>query len=125
MILLIIVGICGLVVLIIIATTYFKTDYHQEEISGNKQLVIHSISNLVYKCYEKNLGRSDSVICYQFKMNSTGEILSSDMLNGLDSSRIDISKVIVENLGSSGEIIIRYENEIIFIEKVENERISA
>lgn len=118
-----IVGIAGMMILITIASNLLRGEYLEKEIKGDRQFVVSSIVNLVYKCYEKNAGRRGSVICYQFSMNSRGEITSSDIEKQIDSSRVD--KVIAEDLGDSGEIVIRYENQIIYIEKVEHERIST
>jgi hypothetical protein len=80
---------------------------------------------LTYKCYDENVGSEKSVICYQGKINSNGEILSSSILEKIDTSKIDENRVKPDNLGNSGEIVIRYENQFIYIEKVENERIGT
>jgi len=119
----IIVGIAAMLILISVALNLFGTSYVQEEIEGDKQYVLSSIANLIYDCFEKNEGRSGSVICNQFTMESTEEISSSDRQDLIDLS--GISSIEVENLGQSAEIIIRYENQVIYVEKVENERISS
>ena len=119
----IIVGIAAMLILISVALNLFGTSYVQEKIEGDKQYVLDYIANRIYDCYEKNEGRSGSVICNQLTIDSTEEILSSDIEDYLDSSRI--SSIEVEDLGRSAEIIIRYENQVIYVEKVENERISS
>ena len=123
--LLIIVSICCLIILITVATRYFKADYKIEELHGSKQLAIGSILDLVYKCYEKNTGKEGSVICYSFEINLDETIISSDIVEKIDSNKISKYQVQADDLGYSGEIVIIYENEIIYVSKVENERISS
>lgn len=121
----IIAALAGMAILITVATKFFKTPYIPSEISGDKQLAIADILNLVYKCYENNEGRRGSVICYKINLDLDEAILSSDILGGIDSDRIAEYRVESDDLGDSGEIIIRYENEFIYIKKVEHERIST
>lgn len=123
--LLIIVSICCLIILITVAAKYFKADYNIEELHGDKQLAIDSILNLVYKCYEKNTGKKGSVICYRFEINLDETITSSDIVEKIDNNKISKYQVQSENLGYSGEIVIIYEDEIIYVSSVENERISS
>lgn len=94
------------------------------EIKGEKDLVLISISNYVHKCLEENRGKKGSFICFTIYFVSNEEISSTDIKNSLE-KRIDISKLNSEDLGISGEILIRYENGIIYIEKIKYERISS
>ncbi len=127
MVLLIFVGIAGALVLISVGVNFWRTNYFQEkiEIKGDKQDVVKSIVNLMYKCFEENTGKKKSIICEQLVVNSTEAILSSDILNYLDLERIDKSKLKADDLGKFAEIIIRYENQIIYVQVVENERIGS
>jgi hypothetical protein len=118
-------SLCIVAILIMVANKYFKIDTAQKEINGYKGDVIDSILDMTYKCYETNLGSGKSVICYQGKINSNGEILSSDILGKIDTSKIEKNRVIADNLGNSSEIVIRYENQFVYIEKVENERVGT
>jgi hypothetical protein len=124
-ILFIIVALAGMAILILVATTYFKTEYSPKEITGDKQLAIGSILDLAYRCYERNEGRRDSVVCYKFNIDLNEEISASDILGQIDSKKIDKELVESDDLGSSGEIVIIYENQFIYIEKVEYERVSS
>ena len=119
----IIVGIAAMLILISVALNLFGTEYVQEKIEGDKEYVLSSIADLIYDCFEENKGRRESVICNQLIIDSTDEILSSDIEGYIDSSRVP--DIRVEDLGRSAEIIIRYENQVIYVEKVENERIST
>lgn len=118
-----IAGIATILVLIGVALNLWWNSYFQEKIEGDKQYVLSSIANLIYKCFEVNNGRKESVICNQLMIKSTEEINSNDITSYIDPSRV--TKIEVDDLGSSSEIIIRYENEVIYVEKVENERISS
>lgn len=123
----IMVAIAAILILINITLNLLKTIDSQKKIKieGRKEYVVSSIVNLLYKCFEENRGRKESVICSRLIVSSTEDITSSDILNYIDPSRIDRSSVNVEDLGYSTEIIIRYENQIIYVKKVENERIGA
>jgi len=124
-IVLLIASIVGMIVMISIATNYFRTEYIPKEIVGDKELAIDDILRLVYKCYENNEGKKGSVVCYNVEIKVNEEIGSSDILEKIDNKKIDKSQVESDNLGKSGEIVIIYENQIINIKKVENERIST
>jgi hypothetical protein len=122
---LIIASIAIVAILILVANKYFRIESVPSEIKGYKEHVIDSILDLVYKCYNQNLGNDKSVICYQGKINSNGEVLSSDILGKVDASKIDKNRIQADNLGNSAEIVIRYEKQIIYIEKVDYERIGT
>ena len=119
----IIIAVTAILILIGVALDLFSTGYVQEKIEGDKEYVLSSIANLIYECFERNEGRKESVICNQLIIDSTEEINSSDRQDLIDLS--GIYSIEVEDLGQSAEIIIRYENQVIYVEKVENERISA
>jgi len=122
----ILVGIVGVLILISIVLNLWP-NYPQGKIKieGDKQYVVDSIVNLIYDCFEKNKGIKKSVICAQADIKSNEEVFSSDIINSINPSRIDVSKVKVEDLGYSTEIIIRYENQIIYVENVEYEGLST
>lgn len=123
--LLIFVAIAAMAVLIGLAVNYFRINLDQETmIEGDKQFVIGSILRKVYKCYDDNVGRKESVICNEFLINCTQPISSSDITGGIDSSKLENSSLVTVDIASKDEIIIRYENQIVYIEKVEHERIS-
>ena len=112
-----------MLILVSVALNLFGVKYSLEKIEGSKQYVLSYITNLIYECFEKNRGRRDSVICNRLVINSTEDISSSDIRSYIDTSRV--SRIEVEDLGRSAEIIIRYENQVIYVEKVENERVSS
>jgi len=122
-----IAAMAAVLILITVALNFFKINNSQEKIKieGRKGYVVSSVVNLIYKCFEENRERNESVICSQLIVKSTEDIASTDILNYIDTSRIDTSSLRVGDLGVSAEIIIRYENQIIYVEKVENERIGT
>jgi len=122
---LIIASLGVMTILILVANKYLKINSTPEEIKGYKEDVIDSILDLVYKCYERNAGSKKSVICYQVKINSNEEIMSSDILKKTDSSKIDKYQIKSDDLRDTGEIVIIYKNENIYIKSVEHERIST
>jgi len=125
-ILFVLVGLISLLVLVSVGNRLFSHYYPKEKrISGSKGFVVDSILNYVYDCYTQNNGKRGSVVCFELSFSSNEEIVPDDFLARLDTSKVPSSQVVVDNLGSSGEIIIRYENEKIYVEKVESERISS
>lgn len=126
-ILFIVAGMVGMFIIISLVLEFVKPNYFQERVKmqGDKQYVVSSIVNSIYECFEHNKGRKESVVCAQAVLDSAEEIFSSDIINGIDSTKVDRSMVRAEDLGFSGEIVIRYEDENIYVEKVEHERISS
>ena len=88
---------------------------------GDKSFVIKGVTNLIYRCFEENQQEKGSVICFEADFKSSQNISSSDLLNSLSSLRIKKENVVVEDLGDSGKIIIRYENQFVYVKKVEIE----
>lgn len=119
----VVVAIVCILVLIAIAWNILKQDNSQGnvKIQGDKKLVISNIINLIYRCFENNAGNEGSVICFRVDFESTENISSSDILNSINPSRLNSNNVKTSDLGSSGKIIIRYENQLIYIKKVESE----
>lgn len=120
----IIAGIAGALMLILLALKLFPPSFQEESrIEGDKGYVLSSIARLIQECFEKYEGRKESFICSEFYMSSSEEISSSDLLDYIDPTRV--GRIRVEDLGRFGDIIIRYEDGIIYVERVEHERISS
>jgi hypothetical protein len=122
-----VVAVVCILVLIGMAWNFLKIPNSQKEIKiqGDKGEVISKITNLIYNCFEENEGKKTSIICFQVDFISDQEISSSDILNNINPSKIDKENVVADDLGSSGKIIIRYENQFIYVKKVESEGISS
>jgi len=122
-----VVAIVCILVLIGIAWNFLKISDSQTEvkIQGDKATIINRITNLIYKCFGDNEGKRVSVICFQVDFKSDGEIYSSDILSKISNSKIDKNNVFVDDLGLSGKIIIRYENQSIYVKRVEIEGTSS
>jgi len=122
-----VVAIVCILVLIGIAWNLLEIPNSQTEvkIQGDKTTIISKITNLIYKCFEDNVGERASVICFKVDFKSDGEISSSDILNKINNSKIDKNNVVADDLGSSGKIIIRYENQSIYVRKVDSEGIEG
>ena len=118
-----VVAIVCVIVLITMAWNFFKNQPQDGSmtVSGDKKTVVNAITEEIYKCFEKNRDSRLSVVCIKGEFNSTKEINSTDILDKLDASRIDKNNVKADNLGVSGKIIIRYENQFIYVKRVENE----
>ena len=116
-------GIIAMLVLISVALNFFSVKLKPEKIEGNKEYVLSSLSRSIFKCLEENEGRKESIICDELILDSKENISSSDILNSLE--HVDPSRVRAEDLGSHAKIIIRYENQTTYVEKVEHERIST
>ncbi len=125
-ILMIIVAIVCLIVILGVGSKLFREGIREtEDIEGHKSFVVGRILDLVYDCFNANDGKRGSVICEELTINSTETISSSDILDSIDTSKIERSNLEVDDLGKSAEIIIRYENQIIYVQRVENERIGT
>jgi len=122
-----VVAIVCIVVLIGMAWNFLKIPGSQTEvkIKGDKATIISRITNLIYKCFEDNEGKRVSIVCFQVDFKSDGGISSSDILNKINNSKIDKNNVVADDLGSSGKIIIRYENQFIYVRKVGSEGIEG
>ena len=114
-----------MIIMISVATTYFRTEYVPKELSGDMDIAIDDLLRLIYNCYEENEGKKGSVICYKIEINLDDSINESLIVDKLDEKRIQASQIDSDDLGTSGEIVIIYENQFINIRKVENERISS
>jgi hypothetical protein len=119
----IIAGIVCLIVLVSIGWNLFKVYIFQGKMSvyGDKMRVLDYIIPLIYKCFNENKDRRTSIICFKVDFKSNQEILSSDIINNLNPSKIDKKNVVAEDLGFSGKIIIRYENQYVYVKKAEIE----
>lgn len=126
-VLLIIAGIASMFILISLVYTFLQLKIYPEkiEIRGEKSYVINLLVRHIYDCFEMNVGKRESIICSYVTISSTKDIYSSDIINKLDPTKIEKSRVIASDLGSSGEVVIRYENQNVYVEKVEHERISS
>jgi hypothetical protein len=122
-IILTVVALVCIIVLISLALNLLKIPKSNGEIKfeGDKTLVLKGVTNLIYKCFEENQQEKSSVICFQADFKSSQNISSSDLLNSINPSRIKKENVIAEDLGDSGKIIIRYENQFVYVKKVEIE----
>jgi hypothetical protein len=125
LILLTIVAFGMMMVLIGIATNYFRVDKTPDIISGDKDLAIDDILNLVYDCYDHNEGKKESVVCYNFNIELDKDVFSSDIIDKVNENKINKSSVYADDLGVSGKIVILYEDQFIHIKKVGYERIST
>jgi len=121
----ILVGIASLLVLISIGVKLFKIGRNEGIIEGEKYYVIRDLLDLAYECFEDNYPRRKSVICNQLKIDSNQEISSSDIIKSINPNKINSSQIETEDLGKTTEIIIRYENQIVYIKKMDHERISS
>lgn len=122
----IIVGVASLFIFIILSySLLFIPKSSKIELGGEKSLIVYSLVDYIYKCFEIGESKRKSIICNYIKFNSSDEISKNDILSKLNPFRIDKERVLVNNLGSNGEIIIRYERGYVYVEKVEHERISS
>jgi hypothetical protein len=120
---LVVVALVCMIVLINLAWNLVKVPDSNENIrfEGDKSFVIKGVTNLIYKCFEENQQKKGSIICFEADFKSSQNISSSDLLNSLSSSRIKKENVVAEDLGGSGKIIIRYEDQFVYVKKVEIE----
>lgn len=123
----VVVAIVCVLIIILMAWNFLKIPDSQGKITieGNKTRVINQVTSLIYRCFDENMEKKVSIICSRVDFKSDQEIFSSDILNSINPSRIDKKDVIVEDLGLSGKIIIRYENQSIYVKKVEIEGTSS
>jgi hypothetical protein len=126
-ILLIIVGIASMFILISLTYRFLEFQQFPEKmkIEGEKGYVVDILAKFIYKCWERFKGKSESVICAYLTIKSNEDISSSDVLNNLNPLKIDKSLVKVDDLASFSEVVIRYENKKIYVERIEHERISS
>jgi hypothetical protein len=123
----VIIGVVAIVILVSISSQFFKLNFSQEKtkLSGEKTYVLNNLLNLIYECYEKNRGKTGSVICKEIIVNSAEDINSDEIINAVDTKRIEGTRVFAEDLKKSCEVTIRYENQNIYIETVKYERVGT
>ena len=119
-----IAAIGSMLILISLATNLLNPfQPRKERISGSKEYVVATVLKYAYDCFKANEGRKESVICYEISFRSNEEISSKDILDNV--YKIPKERIVADDLGYEGEIIIRYEFGKIYVEKVEDERISS
>jgi len=94
----------------------------ENSLAGDKAYILNRLSSLAKNCFEKNFGTYKSVICYELNFKCTENVKKDDIINSLKDLGF---KVKADDLGKEGKIVIRYENETIYISKVEYERVSS
>jgi len=124
---LIIVAIVAVIVLIAISSNLLKFDQHPTEFTfqGSKQQVLNGILGLIYKCYDNNQGKKTSNLCFQVHVNSTEAITSSDIKNGIDHRGLNSTQIIVPDILQENNTVIRYEDEIVYLEVIQGERVGS
>lgn len=120
-------SIISILILIGMAWNFLKIPDSQKEvkIQGDKREIISQITKFVYRCFDDNVNIKTSIVCFQVDFKSDQSISSSDILDNIDQSKLDKKNVVADELGLSGKIIIRYENQSIYVKKVESEGISS
>jgi len=120
---LVVVAVVCMIVLVNLAWNLMKIPSQNQEakFEGSKDLVIKGVTSLIYKCFEENQQEKGSVICFKIDFKSNQNISSSDLLDSLNPSRIKKENVVAEDFGDSGKIIIRYEDQFVYVKKVEIE----
>lgn len=94
-------------------------------LQGDKQKIESMIADLVYNCYIENEGKRNSVVCSQARVESSESIASSEIIEKINLPGIDKSKVIVSDISPNSNIIIRYENDFIYVEVIKGERVGS
>jgi hypothetical protein len=119
----VVVAIVYMIVLVSLAWNILKIPNSNEKIKfeGDNSSVIKGVANLIYRCFDDNQQEKSSVICFEADFKSSQNISSSDLLSSLSPSRIKKENVVAEDLGDSGKIIIRYEDQFVYVKKVEIE----
>jgi len=112
-------------VLISIAGRLLNYNLFQNKLvlEGTKQQVLNRITELIYKCNDDNAGKIESVICSEAQVKSDQTIDAPDIRASLNPSRIDWNKIVVPYSIKDNSIVIRYENESVFVEVISGERI--
>ena len=114
-----IAAIAGMLIVISTASLLkIESPFQKETVEGDKNYVANSIADHIYKCMEKNARRRGAIICSRITVNSEEVIASDDVLSALKNKGFDESKVKIEESDLRGEIIIRYENENIYVKKI-------
>lgn len=127
-IILVMVGIVFVMFLIVISSRLLNSNPNSSGfvIKGDKQQIINTLVNLISKCYAENKDRIDSVICSQSKIEFNSTINSTEIMEKISHSEI-YNKVSISDLvlspNTTSNIIIRYENEFIYVGVVQGERI--
>lgn len=115
-----IAGLSGLLLLISLTFTILNTVTYPEKnyIKGDKRIVIIKIVQKIYECKKQGENKRYSFVCEKIKFESNEEIYANDILNRIDPSKIKKSEIVVEDLGKSGEMIIRFEKNKIYVNKI-------
>lgn len=121
----VIAGMIFLYITFSIAFNIFRLRESNAEIRGEKSYIIDIIVEEAKRCLDKRGSLRTSFICKNIRFYSDSDILSGDVLNSAIKKGLDTSRISVEDIGRSGEIIIRYENGKIYIERVKHERVGS
>jgi hypothetical protein len=117
-----IIGSIALVgMLITLTLTLTKTDSSTElKIEGDEQDIAQELRHYIYKCSDKYRGHTESFICFKIYANFTGTITENDIINIIDTSKINKENIKIENITGPAYLIVKYENNKITIENRNN-----
>jgi len=124
-VLFIVAAIAGIVILLAVVTNLNKMPEYKTDLVGPKLYILQRIAGHVEKCYEQNFGKLDSVVCLTFTYSSDGSITAQDIVNAMDKTKVDTSKIQAEDIGLSGKAIVRYENKVVYITKTRYDRVDS
>ena len=114
------IGAMAFVLLLIsISFKFLKLESLELKISGSKEDAISTILDQIYECRKKCRPKM-SVICKRIILSIQNDIKAEE-IEGRITKEIGVK---VEDIPAEGEIVIRCEEKIVFVENV-GERISA
>ncbi len=119
-VLLYVAAFAGFLLLVTLTFTLLKNAELENEtlLKGSKNYVVARIAEKVYECHKKCENKRRSFICSRLRFESKESITGEDIAQAINPARIKKENVLAENLGKSGEIIIRCEKDKIFVEKI-------
>jgi len=125
--LLVTVAVASILVLIGIAGKLLNLTPGQNEfyLKGDNHKIVVKIADLIYKCFTENEGKRGSILCFEVKVESNQAIASSEILGAINPLKFDRQRVVLPEMIQINSTIIRYQDELVYVEIIEGERIGS
>jgi len=119
-----IIGISIFLLVMYVAKNFFSIfSVKNSELKGPKEVVVKEIVNLGKDCFEKNYPRDYGKICDLIRIHTTINIPKEEIEK--EARNRGIFYLVASDLNASDEVLIRYENQKVYMRSVKYERISS
>ena len=110
-------SIAAILVLIALMINFVEPDFGKDyTVKGEKDEVMQSLRNFIYRCWEENEGSLSNKICFKINLNSSVDITEKEILDKIDTKIISKDKVKIENITGPANLVIEYAKDIVSVE---------